>query len=89
MNEWVSLMTEYSSVGDLEQAVSDACKQLEQSQLQLQTTQQAEAVVQSGVSSLNPEGEQLCSRLHNQTKTHNELESHSKEQLETIRSMPS
>ena len=89
MDEWASLMAEYSSVGDLDQAVSDARKQLKQSQLQLQTTPQAEAAMQSRVSSLNAEVEQLRSLLHNVTETHNELKSHSKEQLKTIRSMRS
>ena len=42
-DEWVSLMTGYSSVDSLKQASFDTRKQLEHSQPRFQTTQQAEA----------------------------------------------
>ena len=89
MDEWVSLMTDYSSVDNLEQAVSEARKQLEQSQQQLRSTQQAEAALQSQVASLTTEVEHLRSRLQDLTATHNDLMNHSMAQLETIGSLRS
>ena len=89
MDDWVSLMTDYSSVDNLEKTVSEAHKQLEQSQLQLHTPQQAEAALQSQVASLTSELEHLRSRLQDHNHTHNELMSHSMEQLETIGSLRS
>ena len=84
MDEWVSLMTD-----NLEQAVSEARKQLEQSQQQLRSTQQAEAALQSQVASLTTEVEHLRSRLQDLTATHNDLMNHSMAQLETIGSLRS
>ena len=89
MDEWVFLMTDYSSVDNLQKAISGAPKQLEQSQLQLHTTQQVEAVLQSQVASLTSELEHLRSRLRDLNHTHKELMSHSMEQLETIGSLRS
>ena len=89
MDEWVSLMTDYSSVDNLEQAVSEARKQLEQSQQQLRSTQQAEAALHSQVASLTTEVEHLRSRLQDLTATHNDLMNHSMAQLETIGSLRS
>ena len=89
MDEWVSLMTDYSSVDNLENAVSEARKQLEQSQLQLRSTQQAEAALHSQVASFTTEVEHLRSRLQDVTDTHNDLMNHSMAQLETIGSLRS
>ena len=89
MDEWVSLMTDYSSVDNLETAVSEAQKQLEQSQLQLRSTQQAEAALHSQVASLTTEVEHLRSRLQDLTDTHNDLMNLSMAQLETIGSLRS
>ena len=89
MDEWVSLMMDYSSVDNLEKAVSEAHKQLEQSQLQLRSTQQAEAALHSQVASLTAEVEHLRSRLQDLTDTHNDLMNHSMAQLETIGSLRS
>ena len=89
MNEWVSLMTDYSSVDNLEKAVSEAHKQLEQSQLQLRSSQQAEAALHSHVASLTTEVGHLRSRLQDLTDTHNDLMNHSMAQHETIGSLRS
>ena len=89
MFEWVSMMTDYASVHNLEQLVSDARNKLEQSQLHLQTTQQAEAALQPRVSSMNAEVEQLRSRFHDLTNTDNELVRYSMEQLQSIGSLRS
>ena len=89
MDEWVSLMPHYSSVDNLETAVSEAHKQLEQSQLQLRSTQQAEASLHSQVASLTTEVEHLRSRLQDPTDTHNDLMNHSMAQFETIGSLRS
>ena len=89
MDEWVSLMTDYSSVDNLEKAVNETRKQLEQSQLQLRSTQQTEAALHSQVSSLTTEVEHLRSRLQDLTDTHNDLMNHSMGQLETIGSLRS
>ena len=89
MDEWVSLMTDYFSVGNLEKAVSEARKQLEQSQLQLRSTRQAEAALHSQVGSLTTEVEHLRSRLQDFTDTHNDLMNHSMAQPETIGSLRS
>ena len=89
MDEWVSLMTDYSSVDNLENAVSEARKQLEQSQLQLRSTQQAEAALHSRVASLTTEVEHLPSRFQDLNDTHNDLMNHSMAQLETIGSLRS
>ena len=89
VDEWVSLMTDYSSVDDLEKAVSEARKHLEQSQLQLHSTQEAEAALQSQIASLAAEVELLRSRLPDLKDTHNQLMSQSVEQLETIGSWSS
>ena len=87
MDEWVSLMTDYSSVDNLEKAVSEARQQLEQSQLQLRSTQQAEAALHSQVASLTAEVGHLRSRLQDLNDTHNDLMNHSMAQLETIGSL--
>ena len=89
MDEWVSLMTDYSSVDNLEKAVSEARKQLEQSQLHFRSFQQAEAALHSQVGSLTTEVELLRSRLQDLTDTHNNLMNHSMAQLETIGSLGS
>ena len=89
MDEWVSLMTDCSSVDNLEKAVSEAREQLEQSQLQLRSTQQAEAALHSQVASLTVEVEHLRSRLQDLNDTHNNLMTHSMVQLETIDSLRS
>ena len=89
MDEWVSPMTDYSSVDNLEKAVSEARKQLEQSQQQLRSTQQAEAALHSQVSSLTTEVEHLRSRLQDLTDTHNDLMNHCMAQLETVGSLRS
>ena len=89
MDEWVSLMTDYSSADNREKAVSEDCKQLEQSQLQLRSTQQAEAALRSQVGSFITEVEHLRSRLQDLTDTHNDLMNHSMAQLETIGSLRS
>ena len=89
MDEWVSLMTDYSSVDNLEKAVSEARQQLEQSQLQLRSTQQAEAALHSQVASLTAEVGHLRSRLQDLNDTHNDLMNHSMAQLETIGSLRS
>ena len=89
MDEWVSLMTDYSSVDNLEKAVSESRKQLEQSQLQLRSNQQAEAALHTQVASLTTEVEHLRSRLQDLTDTHNDLMDHSMAQLETIGSLRS
>ena len=87
MDEWVSLRTDYSSVDNLEKAVSEARNQLEQPQLQLRSTQQAEAALHSQVASLTLEVEHLRSRLQDLTDTHNDLMNHSMAQFETIGSL--
>ena len=89
MDEWVSLMTDYSSVDNLEKAVSEARKQLEQSQLQLRSTQQAEAALHSQVGSLTNEVKHLRSSLPDLTDTHKDLINHSMAQFETIGSLRS
>ena len=89
MDEWVSLMTDYSSVDNLEKAVSDARKQLEQSHLPLRSTQQAEAALHAQVGSLTTEVKHLRSRLWDLTDTHNDLIDHSTAQFETIGSLRS
>ena len=89
MDEWVSLMTDYSSVDNLEEAVTEARKQLEQSQLQLRSTQQTEAALHSQVASLTTEVEHLRSRLQDLTDTRNDLINHSMAQLETLGSLRS
>ena len=87
MDEWVSLMTDYSCVDNLNKAVSEARRQLEQSQLQLCSTQQAEAAQQSQVPFLTAEVEHLRSRLQDLNDTHNNLMTHTMAQLETIGSL--
>ena len=82
-------MTDYSSVDNLEKAVSEARKQLEQSQLQLRSTQQAQAALHSQVASLTAEVEHLRSRLQDHNDTHNNLMTHSIAQLEAIGSLRS
>ena len=89
MDEWVSLMTDYSSVDNLEKVVSEARKQLEQSQLQLRSTQQAEAALHSQVAPLTIEVEHLRSRLQDVTDTQKHLMNHSMAQPETIGSLRS
>ena len=89
MAEWVSVMTEYSSLDNFEKAGSEAHKQLEQSQLQLQTTEQAEAALQSQVASLTAEVGHLRSRFQDVNHTRNELMSHSMDQIEMILSLHS
>ena len=89
MDEWVCLMTDYSSVDNLEKAVTEARKQLEQSQLQLRSTQQTEAALHSQVASLTTEVEHLRSRVQDFTDSHNDLMNHSMTQLETIGSLRS
>ena len=84
MDEWVHLMPDYSSVDNLEKAVSAICKQLQQSQLQLRATQQAEAALQSQVASLTADAEHLRSRLEDLNDTYNDLMTHSMAQSETI-----
>ena len=81
------MMTDYSSVDDLEKVVSEACKQLEKSQLQLHTAEQAETSLQSQVAALTAEVEHLWSCLQDLIYTHNEFTSQSMEQLETIDSL--
>ena len=78
MDEWVSLMTDYSSLDNLEKAVSEARQQFEQSQLQLRSTEQAEAALHSQVASLTTEVEHLRSRLQDLNDTHNNLVTHSR-----------
>ena len=82
-------MTENSFVDNTENAVPEARKQLEQSQLQLHTTHPAEAALQSQVESLTAELGHMRSRLQDFNHTHNELMSHSKDELETIVSLRS
>ena len=77
MDEWVSLITDYSSVDNLEKAVSEAGRQLEQSQLQLRSPQQAEVALHSEVASMTAEVEHLRSRLQDLNDTHNDLMTHS------------
>ena len=84
MDEWVSLMTDFSSVDNLEEAVSEARQQLEQSQLQLRSTQQAEAALLFQVASLTAEVEHLRFRRQDINDTHNNLMTPITEQLETI-----
>ena len=89
IDEWVSLMTDYSSVDNLEKAVSEARQQLEQSELQLRSTQQAEAALHSQVASLTAEVEYLRPRVQDLNDTHNNLMTQSMAQLETIGSLRS
>ena len=89
MDEWVFLMADYSSVDNLENAVTEARKQLEQSQLQLRSTQQAEAALHSQVASLAVEMEHLRSRLQDLNDTHNNLMTHSMAHFETTGSLRS
>ena len=89
MDDWVFLMTGYFSVDNLEKAISETRKQFEQSQLQLHTTQQAEAALQSKVASLTAQMKHLWSCLQDLNHAHNELINHSMEQHETISSLRS
>ena len=89
MDEWVSLMTDNSSVDNLEKTVSEAPKQLEQSQLHFRSSQQTEAALHSQVASLTNEIEHLRSRLQDLTDTHNDLMNQSMAQIETIGSLRS
>ena len=89
MDEGVSLMTDSSSVDNIERAVSEARKQLEQSQQQLRSTQPAEAALHFQVSSLTAEEEHLCSRLQDFSDTHNNFMTLSMTQLEMIGSLHS